>query len=125
MASLDQSLAYTALHELYPPFWELGTAAATALAAELEAAWAEAQPENKWDFTREWVAARQASQAPAGPVDADLMLADARNALRDWENAAPGTLAKSDAADRLASAFSALDNDLRTGCPLPAPWTRK
>jgi len=50
-------------------------------------------------------------------------LADARRALKDWESAEPGSREESEAAERLGSAFGALDDWLGKGGYPPTAWT--
>jgi hypothetical protein len=56
-----------------------------------------------------------------GP-DPDEMLAAARKALREWENALPLSAAAEEAAERVTSAFGALDDWLSNGGRPPADW---
>jgi hypothetical protein len=55
-------------------------------------------------------------------LNPDKLLADAREALRDWLAASNHTVAERDAAARLAFCFGDLDRLLCTGVLLPADW---
>ena len=56
-------------------------------------------------------------------MDPNTALADAREAVEDYENA--GSLgSESDAAERLVTAFTALDTWLSRGGFLPTDWAR-
>lgn len=58
-------------------------------------------------------------------MDPDEALRRARKAMEDWEIADHGSPAEWEAAERLSSAFGALDDFLSHGGHLPTAWTLK
>ena len=63
VVSVERSLAFTALLELYPGFGQLTQDEGSALVSELVAGWRTAGRPVLWEYARTWVAGRTAGES--------------------------------------------------------------